>query len=451
VFQHTLRDLAASIKRERTAMGNGEIGHHANTPLLSGPSGGGNSLVPYQSNDWHLAEQPSVLNRAMSLVGGNREGDSAPAADVIDMPTGNTATQGSTVKGADVVSLSPNTEAAITNAANDQTSLYKQLMDFLANPNGHKSGESDKAEENANAVARALKNEFGDKSSGKKSKKEKDDTSSWLKGLGGVLAAMIMDPQLFTGLAETVQKILTWDNIKKMAVSSWEYMKDQGKTIIDWVLEKLGLNKKIEQPEVDAAKDHGGAKLTKSNAQRLQDPKVQAELAKMDAGLKDQHPGAKLPEAKDPGAHQSWQSKIGNFFGIKLGDENVVKSDVANATSNPSYYANKGGNSNTTSVNANTTVTASSSANVGGNRSTVNNQANAGSITNSTVSNPGTTVKVNPGTSTPPPGASSPSGPAGTGSNAPGVGSPKIGGSSFGFQSGIDDSLPLMNSTFLVN
>lgn len=423
-FKTTLRDLATQIKAER------RVSTPANVPQLG--------YAGAASPTWDVVDdQPRLLSQANSLVGGSRQMALANRSDVIDMQP-NTRTQASTIKSPEGIAMSKATEDAITTAANDQTSLYKQLLDFLANPDGHKSGKEDTTEDKAEAVARSLKN-LGRGSKTKKDKKS--ETSSWLKALGPALAAMILDPQLFSGLADSVQKILTWDNIKKTAVASWEYMKDQGKTIVDWIYDKLGLNKKVDQKEADSYKDHGGAKLTQSNIERLKDPKVQAELAKMDAGLKDKNPNARLPEAKDPGKHASWQSKIANLFGITLGDANVVKSDVAQATNNPSYYTSQS-----------TNVNASANTSVGGNRASVtNNNTDASSISKSTVSNPGTTIKVSPGTSTPPPGATAPSAPAGTGSSAPGKGAPQIGMSSFNFHSSIDDSLPLMNSTFLTH
>lgn len=510
VFQGTLRDLAAKIKSERepvrrTPQQQPEQ-HENNYPRLAAPTSQSMDLVPHvPSQAWDVvdADEAPLLSKAKSLIGASRNNDEATDVHTIDQEP-NIQPSASTLKGDTNITLSKAAEQSVTQAADSQTSLYKQLMDFLDNPDGHKSGgagSEDSDDKKADTWWRSFKNWMGDKFGDDSGGKKKKDSSDWLTGLGTMLVAMIMDPQLFIGLAKSIHDLMTWENIKEAATASWNFVKESASTVIDWVMDKLGIGKKhddVTKDEADKSRVGGpdsGVKQTQSTVDRLKDPKVQAELAKIEEQRKhyydngahaDQKPNA-MPAGD--GSHASWQSKLSNFLGFKNGDETVTDrpQNATNPDGTPNFWANstsvKGGTNNTsnstsvaggstgdsnTTVNggspntsnssgmnvdnsstSNTTVNGGSS--VGSNRSSITNNATAGSVTNSTVSSPGTSVTVSPGTTTPPPSTNTNQSLTTPSSGQPAKGTSQIGMSTFGFHSSVDDSLPLMNSTYLVN
>jgi hypothetical protein len=264
---------------------------------------------------------------------------------------------------------------------------------------------------------------------GDKYDKAKDwnkENKGWLSGLGTLLSAMLLDPQLFENIGSMIGKYLTWDNVKKVAEASWHMMLDKGKDIVDWVQDKLGLNKPLTQKEVDDAKTDGGVKLSKNAAERLKDPKVQAAIAAQGDPFKDKNPNAKLPDNPSAGGHSSFMSKVSNLFGFTSGSSNPAVDQSVTNTNNS--IANGG------SATFN-------------NRSTIVPKGDVGGPKTAAV--PGNPASYTPGVTTQAPGTSSDVniGP-GTGDSRPTKGTAQIGLSSFKFHSATDDSLLMMNTSY---
>jgi hypothetical protein len=376
------------------------------------------------------------MDRALALVSG-------PVEDVEHtmLPTqGNASTGSNTLsqRSEPTIQLSPQTESVIQKAAQDQTSLYSQLADFLKNPGkavasaggsggapGSGQEEEEDEQEKADTWWRSFRNWMGDKYD--KAKDWNKENKGWLSGLGMLLGTMLLDPQLYETIGGLIGKYLTWDNVKKVAEASWQMMLDKGKDIVSWVQDKLGLNKPLTQKEVDDAKTDGGVKLSKNAAERLKDPKVQAALAAQGDPFKDKNPNAKLPDNPDAGGHSSFMSKVSNLFGFTNGGSSHLAVDQSVTDTNNSI-ANGG------SPTFNSRSTMVPKGDVGGPK---------------TTAVPGTAATYTPGVTTQPPGAL---GGLDTGVQTPDMrptkGTAQIGLSTFKFHSSTDDSLLMMNTPY---
>jgi len=409
-----------------------------------------------------------ALVKAQSLVNGGHQ--LVPYTGDDPQHTGDINTRASsassiTNQAPPVIQLSQKAEHQITTAADNQTSLYKQLMDFLKNPSANKGRGSmfggpsipDAAEENneqdkADTWWRSFKNTMGD--SFKKAKDWSKDNKGWVAGLGDTLAAMILDPTLFQTLADDLEKYLTWDKLKDAAETSWNYIKNNGVAAVDWVLKKLGLgsieeaNKNVTEKgplasTIAAVKDKNSSTLTKiGNA--LVSPDEQKWIKK---NVVEPITNPKSTDSKTVGPPKSSmnvKSDVSNAYSTAW---NLLKSPFqsdaqasSSSTSNPSAIPT----SSASGTAANTTVN-------GNNRSTVvNSNLTVSPPTTGTSSVPAKPVVMTPGSANPAPGTM-PQTANGSTANRPAAGTPQISLSTFGFTSGVDDSLAMMNTTFFTN
>lgn len=477
-FRDTLRDLAETINRERAARAGPSPaagGHHV--PRLTGQARYDAikrvdvkdiGLPPLLQHANQMITDPEEELRKLNELTGTEQG--APESD----ENGLTTTSPSTLpKGREspTISLSQKAENAITTAAQDQTTLYSKLLDFLSGGPAEQGGKGhgqeqghDEEEEKADTWWRSFRNWMGDPA--KKYKEFKKDNAGWLKALGSALALMILDPQLFKSFGEMVEKYLTWDNLKSAVSTAWDWVYKQGASVVDWVMSKLGLDKAIDKQEADASRKDGpdsGAKQTQSTIDRLKDPAVQAAIKAHNDEYAKTHPADKNPNATMPDLRSdaekkesgSWQSSVNNFLGKTIGyrfdkgsDATVNKSmgtkgedggyTFTTGDSSASSSSSVGPSSSTNSVDASSVSAASNRSSLTSN--TTNNQ--------STQSVPGTPVKMTPGTTTTAPGSATSVAPAGGSDGRTIKGSPQVGIGSFGFNASIDDSLTMMNTSY---
>jgi hypothetical protein len=390
------------------------------------------------------------------------EGDANAVAGSAALPKG---------REAPTISLSQKAENAITTAAQDQTSLYSKLLDFLTDSpstgGGKKNGQEESKDEEADKADtwwRSFRNMIGDPA--KKYKEFKKDNAGWLKALGSALALMILDPQLFKSFGEMVEKYLTWDNLKSAVSTAWDWVYKQGASVVDWVMGKLGLDKAIDKKEADASRKDGpdsGAKQTQSTIDRLKDPKVQAAIkAQHDEYLKthpeDKNPNAVMPDMRsdaEKNGSGSWQSTVNNFLGkttgyrFDKGSDATVNKSIGNKGSDGGYTFTAGDSASSDSSTGPTLSTSSVDA------SSVSSASNRSSLTSNTTNNqstqsvPATPAKMTPGTTTTAPGSSPMSvAPAGGGDGRSIKGSPQVGIGSYGFHASMDDSLTMMNTAY---
>lgn len=429
LFRDTLREVAEAVQRARSSAHTPQIGRSA--PRLG--YAGASDVMDVEDNH--------PLSKAMALIAPTEEpytvDNTAPAQT--SMASGTLAKNNAE----NTIQMSQHTESTIAKAAQDQTDLYSQLMGFLKNPAqamadsggspgygpnaGKGAGSGQEKEESEGEKAdtwwRSFRNWMGDKYDAAKDWNK--ENKGWLSGLGTLLSAMLLDPQLFENIGNLLGKYLTWDNIKDAAGEAWHFMLDKGKDIVSWVQDKLGLNKPLSQKEVDDAKTDGGVKLSKTAADRLKDPKVQAALAAQGDPFKDKHPGAKLPDNPDAGGHSSFMSKVSNLFGFTAGSDHVAVDQSVTDT-------------NTTIANGGSPTL---------NRSGLGVAPTANGPT--AVAADGKPMSVTPGVTAQAPGtAPLDQGGQAAQSGMPSKGSPQISMSSFKFHSSVDDSLPMMNTTF---
>jgi hypothetical protein len=438
VFKSTLRDLAEQISKERRSPAQHHQAQHLALPAPGHqevlPAIAAHALVPSrQMHDVTDVESHTIVDSAMQMV--------RPLQT--KALTGPRAADTKSAISANSITLSPGAEQAITKAANDQTSLYQKLMDFLAKGDEDSTVDQKEADEDrADTFWNSYKSIVG--GTDKKSKKSTDDDGwGWLKTLGSALLLMATNPQLFKTIGDLITKYATWDNLKKVVMEAWDWVGKQAHDVLDWVLDKLHLGGKsdtVSQKDVDASRKEPAAKLTAAKAGHADinnlTPEQKKQMAAMDAANKDHHPNASVASAKPQGTtgNQSIQSAIANKLGITNGAKTV---NVEGSTTN------QGG----TTVNPGESTTTVGGTTVGGNRSTIGGTVNNTSTTN-TTSVPAAGASMTPGTSVANGAAGGSAAPAGTGDNRPSKGGPQIGMSTFNFHTGIDDSLVMMNTPY---
>lgn len=383
-----------------------------NYPRLAAPSA-----------DWELVDDHDVASQAMALVGGGSQHQQSPQALLSAPATANTTTGASTLpagREGPNIALSEGAERQIQQAAHDQTQLYQKLLDFLkggkdGGTGGSEADEEEEEEKKADTWWRSFRNVVGD--AGEKYKKFKDENGGWLSALGKALALMIMDPQLFKYFGDQIEKYLTWDNVKSVVSTAWDWVSKQASSVVDWVMDKLGLSKK----------DDPMSKLTPEQKKKAQSSAADDAAAG----------GAYIPVAPQLDKNGKPVQQMGPPSSAMSAGADFKHSYTQGWEATKDLFG-FGGNSSTT-VGGPT---------VGGNRSSVVNNAAPTSTTN-TVAVDANPVTMKPGTTTLPPGTqAAPSAPAGTGDNRPTKGAPQMGMSSFGFHTGIDDSLMMMNTPY---
>lgn len=406
------------------------------TPALPGPKGSSHMKGQrHAMNRYELrAGQGSVVDAIAPLAGGS---SSAGASAFASMATALTSPAANLP---DMVSP-PSKSSDIATAIKTQTAFFQTFKDFLAKfgasgASGESSGgggssedDDEKESKKADTWWRSFKTWLGDKYD--KGKKKYQDNEGWIKALGLTLLTMATNPEFYATLGKMIQDYLTWDNIKGAAIATWDFVKDSGKGILDWVMDQLGLTHKTKQLDqnahVDQFKDGGKSLNLAGNAAAMNanlTPSQQAQMDQMDAANKDKNPNAKLPDLK-PGqkTNASWQSKVAN---VHLG--NMRLGDLYGYFNKQEFVD--------TSVN---------------NRSTVNAPASAASAMNSQPAVFSSTgINITPGITTNPMGM-----PSATGmpmaDNRPVKGTSQVGIDSYKFTSSIDDSLPFMNSTLFAH
>lgn len=176
-----------------------------------------------------------------------------------------------------VLALDSDTEAAIVTALQKQNVFHDEVIDTLGIIKS--SAEEDEGKK-ADSWFRRMKAWFGDKYD----KVKKKASSNWVKTLLAGLLLAITNPQLIIGLIKKVKELINFDTIGKFLSDAWQNVKNEGSSMVDSVLEMVGLKKSKEQlekerfegkkraPEVIAKEDHRIAMLEQqiANAKRLQ-------------------------------------------------------------------------------------------------------------------------------------------------------------------------------------
>jgi hypothetical protein len=446
----------------------------SSAPRLTGPSA-----------TWDVVDdepRPSVARRSMSMLAAPKEEDVTDVHDVgssLVPTTGfkpsvkdmgsvvNAGATGSTEGSGVNISLSKAAEQAITNAATAQTKLHEQIRDMLQSTTkggaGAENTEDDTDEaKTADVWWRSFGKWVGDKYD---SVKDKISTGmSWLTTLGTGLMSVLLAPKLYETIATKAKELLTWDNIKKAAEESWNYMYDKGKSVLDWVGDKLGLGKVIDKAEgafntiADAvgwlaskfgfksapstgtvSKHDSNAGGTTVGGRGKPAPGTKTTVATPSVGSTGQSMVGPSPTPAQQAAASGGESSSAKYFsGVQQKSQattaasaSSVLSPTANTVSNVSSVSQQMGGSNTYGFK---TL-------FGGGGNTPFTSGGSAGTTTSTTGNP---VSVTPAVTTPV--AGSPSATTTNARSAPQSQSTStMGINSFGINSGTDDSLALMN------
>lgn len=397
-------------------------GAKANVPAVREPSAS-KGYVKGQRHVMNPYELKTIADQGQSIVGTVIDNES----DITD------------VDSTDAVNLSPGIknaeEVPVAAGVDSSAGLFKRLGALLAGKFSHrdKGPESDvedtkKEKEKADTWWRSFKGWIGDKWEDKK-KKGKDWLKTLMKDLAGVgLLTLLFNPQLWKTLADKIEEYVTWDNIKSAAFAAWNFLKDKTDTVVNWLLDTLGIkHDKHELP----------AKLTESSQKQLDNMPVADRLAGMGPDqqgieLDSMTPAKRAQAFKDApqlkAVYDTWtknkerngkyQTELGKWWGD-------VKEGAKDEWSSISTFVGNGFRSKLPS----TTSPA------------------AGSSSGTTVNN--STLSIAPGVTGDRQGSSAK--PASGASTGGATGSPQVGIGTFGFQSGVDDGLMLMNSSFLGN
>lgn len=435
-FEGTLRNLAERINAEKAHRAQTAHGHAASQPAASVP------LLAHGPSPVATMERQSILQQGMALLRGPSSGN---ALTVGKSPaSGVSGSAGSTTA---VVALSPAAQHDLTTAADSQNSFYDRIKALLPSPaKKEDTGEAqqqDDESKKADTWWRSFKNWFGDDESKRQSKKK--DRFSWLKGLGQMLALMILNPKLFQTLGEGMKNLLTWDNIKGAAEKSWDWVKGVASSVMETISNMLGGTMKTPtQQEVTASKDGGQNLATTKNV--AGDTK-HADINNLTPEQKKQFDSfgkANKESSEGPGVLNTFLSKIG------ITTPRMKDYMAANTDTNPNSptYGHVIINGKDQGPNKDFSTTAVSSAGTG--RSSLGVKAPlpanmptgaAGAVTFSESPS----LPMTPGVALPTVDATHMY--VGSGSTQPQRGAQQIGIGSFGFTASNSDSLTLMNTT----
>jgi len=443
-FGSVLRNFAEMAKRDRDSrayanpspMGGGAV------PRLGGPS-----------PNWEVMDEAPLLSQARTMLGGPRA--EIPAIEAFNAPTAGTGTVAGSAtlaagKEGPKIALSEHAESAITQAASDQSNLYKQLLAFLtgngaggAGAGGGSGGgqeqSKDDEEEKADTWWRSFRNMTGDM--GKKYKDFKKDNAGWLGSLGSALTLMILDPKLFKSFGDMIEKYVTFDNIKKVVVGAWDWVSEQGKSVLDWVMDKLGIGGMAKTV---------GSKVSSAAHTVADKAKGAANWVEGKLGIGNSKAGAATKGGTSSSGTGVLSSVASGAKNVASGVASAVGSGASaliNAKSSTGFASKYSGPAPHAggSTNTSTTSVAGSTINVGGNRSSITNKPIADAGTQAVPANP---AVMSPGATTAPPGAGN-SGSLPSATNTQNIkGTPQVGVTSFGFHTGMDDSLNMMNTSY---
>ena len=435
-FEGTLRNLAERINAEKAHRAQTARGHAASHPSASVP------LLSHGPSPVATMERQSILQQGMALLRGPSSGNAltvgkSPASGV----------SGSTDSTTAVVALSPAAQHDLTTAADSQKGFYDRIKALLpSHAKKEDTGEAqqqDDESKKADTWWRSFKNWFGDDESKRQSKKK--DRFSWLKGLGQMLALMILNPKLFQTLGEGMKNLLTWDNIKGAAEKSWDWVKGVASSVMETISNMLGGTMKTPtQQEVTASKDGGQNLATTKNV--AGDTK-HADINNLTPEQKKQFDSfgkANKESSEGPGVLNTFLSKIG------ITTPRMKDYMAANTDTNPNSptYGHVIINGKDQGPNKDFSTTAVSSAGTG--RSSLGVKAPlpanmptgaAGAVTFSESPS----LPMTPGVALPTVDATHMY--VGSGSTQPQRGAQQIGIGSFGFTASNSDSLTLMNTT----
>lgn len=412
---------------------------------LKSSGGTGTSLTEVSDDIWQVRED-NLLDRVYAMftdvlknikikvtVGAPRQpaniaeqaqdfvGPPKPAHLINSSANGDSTTPVSTA----ALSATDATVSTVEEGKTREQSLFDRLEQFLDNQEGGGGGagseEDTKEKKKADTWWRSFKDWFGGGV-----KKAKSSSGNFLKDLmkdltGVGLLSLIFNPQLWKTLADNIEKYVTWDNIKAAALTSWDWLSKQAHSVVDWVMEKLGLNKpdkaKVSKEEqarfVNSVptkdKFSGMGPDTKGAILDNMTPAQREAEFKNDPKLREDYKA--WTQKRDQGS--KYQTAIGKWWG-------GVTDSVTNIFS-PSVK--------------------------GGQRSTVNNVTGGSSSSSANTVAKGPSISITPGVTSSSANPTLTEGQSRSPTQA--TGSPQLGMDSFGFQSGVDDSLLLMNSSFL--
>jgi hypothetical protein len=424
---------------------------------------------------WEVVDDAPVLSHAQGLLGGPKA--EIPPLEAMNAPTegagGTVAGSASLVSGKEpMISMSSHAESAITQAASDQTNLYKQLQDFLSGTGGAggaggKGSGQEQSEEDEEEKADTWWKSFKKITGGALDKytKFKKDNSGWLSTLGKTLMLMVLDPTLFKSFGDMIEKYVTFDNIKNVVTSAWDWVAKQGKNVLDMVMNKLGIGNAVKSVGTKVAtaahavgnKAHEAASWVEAKLGIGGKPTTAANKSASTPASGSSASGSGLMSSLASGASGvasaigSGASKAASAIGEGATTLINAKSSTGFASkySGPVSHVGDSNSSNTTSVapDSGTTTVAGTNINVGGNKSTITNNSTTSNAV-STTSVPANTVRMNPGVTSTAPGST-----VGGSSSAPATkqniqGTPQVGVSSFGFTTSMDDSLTMMNTSY---
>lgn len=148
-----------------------------------------------------------------------------------------------------VVQLSPKAEGAVVEAQQEQSKFHQMVQSFLqsAKDKNDESNDGDE-EKKADSWFRRMGAWIKDKMPSKKGAGGK--FASLLKGIGKAFLLALTAPELIDTIASKAKEYLTMDNIGKFIKSTWDGIYDTGATIVNWILQKLGL-------DMDSKKEKG--------------------------------------------------------------------------------------------------------------------------------------------------------------------------------------------------
>lgn len=418
-FRITLRDFVRDVSAARRQGGVSRV------PQL-GYAGGG-TLVDTASR-FAPARDANVVDVQARAVG-------SPTA--LPSPSGVQPRDGV------AVSMTKSTEDAIMSAAAQQTALYQKLLDFLQHPQDSKAAGDDDEEKKADTWWRSFRGWMGDKYDS--AKKAMRDNKSWLSALGTALLTMVTAPELYESIGQIITKYLTWENVKSAVLSAWDYLKEKGQAVIDWIMDKLGLSKKDKGDEKKSSTSAPTADTYRQDAAQGHMPGTSAQAmgiqpvtSSATAPVTAPTPGAMTPVPGSngaPGANGAPGIAGMAVPGSAASTVNVANSLVSGPNAGMAVTANGTFAVNTTNSGGKSYLTQGGMFQAPG-------QSN-------TVSQTDKPVSITPGATTPPPlPANSGQDGIGTGDNRPMKGTAQVGITSFGFTAGIDDSLVMMNSRY---
>lgn len=434
-FEGTLRGLAERINQEKAQRARTSQGHRASQPAQSVPK------LSYGPAPVATAERQSVLQRGMALLRGPSSGGSVTTKS----PTsGVSGSSGATTA---VVALSPAAQHDLTTAADSQKSFYDRVKSLLPAPSPKdkdtgSAQQQDDESKKADTWWRSFKNWFG---SDQDKKSKKSDRFGWLKGLGQLLALMILNPKLFKTLGEGMKNLLTWDNIKGAAEKSWDWVKGMASSVMEAIANMLGGTMNTpSQSDVTGSKDQKKDLSTSKNAPG--DTK-HADINNLTPEQKKQWEQMDKKNKAASGG-PGWINSALSMVGIETPQMKAYKMGNTDTNQNSPTYGHVIINGKDQGLNPDFAKTAVQSA--GSGRSSVGPlkpplPANmptgaAGSVTFSESPS----IPMTPGIALPTTDATHMN--VGSGSTQPQRGAPQMGIGSFGFNAANSDSLTLMNT-----